>query len=733
MKRLFLALLGLLIASPALAQWQVPNYSIPIGRGSGITGFKSAAPGAAGNVLTSNGPSADPTFQVGLGWYIVGSAQYPTLQSAVTAASAAGNGNTVFIPGCGTYALGSGAVGLDATSSSALTIRGNSDINGGAGQCVFVTYTGTGTMVDGSSSNGLNISGIYWRSSGAGAKNFNFSSANYVTLHHNMIVNDVSNAGNIGVDLDNSQMPTVRRNVFAVTDGIGVRGVAPAGTFSVKALIDDNVFLTSTTTAISSPGQAWTISNNVSQNPTAFMIAGPATTCDIVHLTGNDIDDIVGGAGKTLVTSNCGVTQSTNNRFGYSGGTTTNIAQIDATGSVISKGDRLSGTVGIDIGTGNYLTIEGYETTAPHAPTTLYTGTPGSTFNVQTVVGPSAFEGDVTIGVDGVRLNRLNFHNATAGTNIFVQPPTGAIGTATNTLPGTTGTLLNSTNSVVVTNKSISGSTNTLTNVPAVTSLIVDDTTTNAVMYPTWVTAATGQLPLKVSSTGLTWNPSTQRMGIGTAAPNAMLQVGGGTDTSILSPPFFVNVAGTASFAVRDSTNNIELGMFTNTSGGGLVAMGSLTSHPFWIQTNAANMAAFHVSTGFSVGNTTDPGSGAISALTTVKATTGFILTNRLSFNTAPTATTFCTSPSIPANNGTAAFTINVGSACATSTGTITMPAATTGWVCDFQNVTSPATSVIGQTGGTTTTVTVTNYVRITGVAGNWTSSDVIRAKCSAY
>lgn len=41
------------------------------------------------------------------------------------------------------------------------------------------------------------------------------------------------------------------------------------------------------------------------------------------------------------------------------------------------------------------------------------------------------------------------------------------------------------------------------------TSVIVDDTTTNATMYPTWVTAATGSLPLKVSSTKLSFNPST--------------------------------------------------------------------------------------------------------------------------------------------------------------------------------------------------------------------------------
>jgi hypothetical protein len=38
---------------------------------------------------------------------------------------------------------------------------------------------------------------------------------------------------------------------------------------------------------------------------------------------------------------------------------------------------------------------------------------------------------------------------------------------------------------------------------------ITDDTTTNATMYPTWVTTTTGNLPAKTSSTKLSFNPST--------------------------------------------------------------------------------------------------------------------------------------------------------------------------------------------------------------------------------
>lgn len=64
MKRSLLAALAwTLFVVPVAAQWQTPNYSVPIGRGSG-TGFKSAAPAAKGAILTSNGVSSDPSFKM---------------------------------------------------------------------------------------------------------------------------------------------------------------------------------------------------------------------------------------------------------------------------------------------------------------------------------------------------------------------------------------------------------------------------------------------------------------------------------------------------------------------------------------------------------------------------------------------------------------------------------------------------------------------------------------------
>lgn len=61
--RLAIAAVFLAVLNPAAAQWQTPTHSVPIGQGAGVTGFGSAAPGAAGLPLVSNGPTSDPAFQ----------------------------------------------------------------------------------------------------------------------------------------------------------------------------------------------------------------------------------------------------------------------------------------------------------------------------------------------------------------------------------------------------------------------------------------------------------------------------------------------------------------------------------------------------------------------------------------------------------------------------------------------------------------------------------------------
>lgn len=52
MKKVLVALALLLgLVEPALAQWQVPTFSVPVGRGAGVTGFNSAGPCTNAQVL----------------------------------------------------------------------------------------------------------------------------------------------------------------------------------------------------------------------------------------------------------------------------------------------------------------------------------------------------------------------------------------------------------------------------------------------------------------------------------------------------------------------------------------------------------------------------------------------------------------------------------------------------------------------------------------------------------
>lgn len=118
--------------------------------------------------------------------------------------------------------------------------------------------------------------------------------------------------------------------------------------------------------------------------------------------------------------------------------------------------------------------------------------------------------------------------------------------------------------------------------------------------------------------------------------------------------------------------------------------------------------------------------------------TSGIALGSTLAFGvTAPTvASGFGTSPSIPASNGTAAFTVDVGTGGIATGGVLTMPTAATGWNCVVTNQTAVAANRADQrtvqTASSTTSVTVQNQTISTGAALAWTASDVLTLACIA-
>lgn len=179
----------------------------------------------------------------------------------------------------------------------------------------------------------------------------------------------------------------------------------------------------------------------------------------------------------------------------------------------------------------------------------------------------------------------------------------------------------------------------------AVNSGISNDTTTNATMFPVWVTANSGNLPLNVASGRLGLNPSIPCLAIG-ANPDtsALLKVFGGGSTLTGTNQFAMNFQPTFS---SGATSN-GFGLYLNAStvaasftmsayravyiDGGTKGSGSTITTQYQIYiveptlggTNYAFYSAGgrnHFGRGISVGTDVDAGTGNIQASGSVKST----------------------------------------------------------------------------------------------------------------
>lgn len=210
--------------------------------------------------------------------------------------------------------------------------------------------------------------------------------------------------------------------------------------------------------------------------------------------------------------------------------------------------------------------------------------------------------------------------------------------------------------------------------------------------------------------------------------PNTI--VGASTHPNISAP------SSPASGNVVEWTDTTDLRLHDKNSAGTIgttVVASTLAAHNF---ANSVSSAGVLAGAQPGVSDLSGFGTGVQAAVENAANSAGGVVVpvNPILSTTAPVATTFCaTSPSIPTNNGTSAFTINVGTSCSTSVGTVTMPSAPTGWSCNFHDVTTPASFNPKQTGGTQTTVTLTNYSQTAGTATNWVASEILRADCTAY
>ncbi len=99
---------------------------------------------------------------------------------------------------------------------------------------------------------------------------------------------------------------------------------------------------------------------------------------------------------------------------------------------------------------------------------------------------------------------------------------------------------------------------------------------------------------------------------------------------------------------------------------------------------------------------------------------------------TAPTiASGGCTTPAITNSNGTAKFTVTIGTTCVgVKTITLTLPTSANDWQCDVVDNTTPQSFTPVATGTSTTAVVISNYARTTGLAIDFVDSEVLKVKC---
>ena len=144
-------------------------------------------------------------------------------------------------------------------------------------------------------------------------------------------------------------------------------------------------------------------------------------------------------------------------------------------------------------------------------------------------------------------------------------------------------------------------------------------------------------------------------------------------------------LADSHSYIYRSAANTLRLG--TSAGGGSLIISNALTVDGTTTMTGAAT------------------------------ATTSLSLGTTLAFAaTAPTITSACTSPTVT-HGGAVSFQVDVGGTCAaTTTIVLGLPAATNGWACTGYNK-STATATIEQSADSTTSATLINYTRTTGIA----------------
>ena len=370
----------------------------------------------------------------------------------------------------------------------------------------------------------------------------------------------------------------------------------------------------------------------------------------------------------------------------YDGSPTTEVVAGDL--SYVQEGS-LSGTqwVQVNVGTGHNVS-PGYDY--------IIVGTDAIAF-VQ-FSGPGLYTAGTGIGIASNVISNTGVTSLVAGTNISVSSSTGAV---TVSLSGTVPTATSATNST--------------------NAAITNNATTSTAVYPTWVSANTGNLPLQTTSTKLSFVPST-----GVLSATSFTGAGTGLTGTAAS----LSIGGNAA-TVTNGVYTTDVGVVTNTMLAGSIANAKLANSSLTIGTTAISLGTSSLTlagltsvaattfTGSGSGLTGIPnsalvGSGSIT-LGSTNVPLGTTIAN-IAGLTSVTATTFTGALTGNATSATTATNLASGAAGSlpyqTASGTTTMLAAGTngyvltlaGGVPTWASITAGVSSFNTRTGAITLT-----------------------------
>jgi len=323
--------------------------------------------------------------------------------------------------------------------------------------------------------------------------------------------------------------------------------------------------------------------SDVAQGTAPFVVA---STTQVTNLNANYLN---GYASDTANTANRVVRRDASGNFA-AGTITATLSGTATNANNINLSDESSDTTCFPVfatsATGNQAPKTGsnltFNSSTGVLAATTFSGSGASLTNIPNGALTNSTISGVALGSN---LNTLTLE--TSGTGLSGSQTYNGSGVATFTVTSNA-TSANTGSTIVARNSSGNFSAGTITATlsgtatNATNTTITNDVATNAVHYPTFVSANTGDLGQKVSSTKLTYNPSTGRLTATTLAGSLLNTLTLNTSGTGLSGSTSFNNAGNVTFTVTSNATSANTGgTIVARDGSGNFSAGTITASTY--------------------------------------------------------------------------------------------------------------------------------------------------------